>query len=226
MIRSVLIDIDNTLLDFAKSAEKAISTLFKEKQFEYNENVMPTFHRINDELWHQIEQKIITKQEMYGLRWKNVFSALGIDNYDSDKFELEFRSTLSGIAEPVDNAFGMLEYLYGKYKLYAASNSSYEHQIKRLTSSDMLRYFDDVFVSEKVGALKPAKEFFEFCQINTQSSSKDEMILIGDSITADILGGFDYGIKTVWYNPNGLEIPESPRPDYTINDLLEIKNIL
>ena len=52
------------------------------------------------------------------------------------------------------------------------------------------------------------------------------MIMIGDSITADISGGFDFGLKTIWFNPEELDTPETPCPDYTIKSLLEIKNIL
>ena len=225
MIKAVLIDIDNTLLDFCKSADKTIKMLFAEKGMTYNDNVFPTFYEINEGLWKKIERKELTKPELYTLRWKLVLEALHID-YDSDVMEQDFRSMLSGVAEPVDNVYEMLDYLKGKYKLYAASNSSYEHQIKRLTSSDMLKYFEDIFVSEKVGALKPAKEFFDVCLNEIGNVSLDEVIMIGDSLTADILGGNEYGIKTIWFNPENLEIPENPKPDYTINSLLDVKTIL
>ena len=102
----------------------------------------------------------------------------------------------------------------------------FQHQIKRLTKSDMLKYFDDIFVSEKVGALKPAKEFFDVCFKEMGSPSLDEVIMIGDSLTADILGGAEYGIKTIWFNPDGLKAPDSPKPNHIVNNLLEIKNIL
>lgn len=225
MIKAVLIDIDNTLLDFCKSANKTIKMLFDKKELTCTDEVFSVFHEINDGLWQRIERKELTKPEMYKLRWKLVLEALHID-YDSDLMEQEFRSTLSGVAEPVDNAYEMLEYLSRKYKLYAASNSSYEHQIKRLTSSDMLKYFEEIFVSEKVGALKPAKEFFDVCFSEIGDVNVDEVVMIGDSLTADILGGNEYGIKTIWFNPNYLEIPEQPKPDFTINSLLEVKNIL
>lgn len=225
MIKAVLIDIDNTMLDFCKSADKAIKILFKEKGLNYTDVVFPTFYEINEELWRRIERKELTKPELYKLRWKLIFEALQIE-YDSDVMEQDFRKILSGIAEPVDNVYEMLDYLKGKYKLYAASNSSYEHQIKRLTASDMLKYFDEIFVSEKVGALKPAKEFFDVCLNTIGDVSADEVVMIGDSLTADILGGNEYGIKTIWFNPNKLDIPENPKPDYTVNSLLEVKNIL
>ena len=225
MIKAILIDIDNTLLDFFKSSEKAIKILFEQKGVVYSEKVYTTFTEINEALWLQIEKKEITKPEMYKLRWKLILEKLNID-YDSDIMETDFRAILSGIAEPVKNAYEILEYLSKDYKLYAASNSSFEHQRKRLTQSDMLKFFNDLFVSEKVGALKPAKEFFDVCFSHLGNVTKDEVVMIGDSLSADILGGFNYGIKTIWFNPNSLENTSKATPDYIVNDLLEIKNVL
>ena len=225
MIKAVLIDIDNTLLDFLKSAKEAIKVIFESFGLEYTDNVFLTFDRINEGLWKQIEKKEITKQDMYKLRWKLILEELSVD-FDPDTMETAFRSTLSGIALPVDNAFELLDYLHGKYPLYAATNSSYEHQHKRLTKAGMLKYFDGLFVSERMGALKPAKEFFDVAFEEMGNIPPEDAILIGDSLTADILGGVNYGIKTVWYNPTNLPTPDHPRPDFTVSDLREIKDIL
>ncbi len=225
MIKAILIDIDNTLLDFTKSANKAIERCFIKYGLPYGKHVCTTFNEINEELWKQIERKELTKQEMYSLRWTRILNSLSID-FDGLKMEQVFRSTLSGIAEPVDNAYSLLQYLCKKYPLYAASNSSYEHQRMRMTQADMLKYFDKMFVSETVGALKPAKEFFDVCLKEIGNVSPEEVIMIGDSLTADILGGHNYGLKTIWFNPEENEIPNSPHPDYTVKSLLEIKEIL
>ena len=225
MIKAVLIDIDDTLLDFTKSAVKAIERCFEKYGLEYSEHVGKTFIEINEGLWKQIERKELTKQEMYGRRWTTIFKALNIDR-DGIEMEQFFRSTLSGIAEPVDNAYVLLDYLYGKYPLYAATNSSYQHQYNRLTSSDMLKYFEKLFVSENMGALKPAKEFFDKCLEEIGDILPSEIVMIGDSLTADISGGVAYGLKTIWFNPNNAKAPDDLTPDHTVNSLLEIKDIL
>lgn len=225
MIKAVLIDIDNTLLDFSKSAKKAIEIMFQNEGLVFNEHVFDTFNTINDALWIKIEKKEITKPQLYAMRWKTIFDELGIDR-DPQKAEASFRSILSGIAEPVDNAYSLLDYLHTKYKLYAATNSSFDHQIKRLTTSNMIGYFEELFVSERVGVPKPAKEFFDYCLNSIGNITPNETVLIGDSLTADIQGGFEYGLRTIWFNPNGQEIPDHPKPDHTVSSLLEIKNIL
>ena len=224
MIKAILIDIDDTLLDFGKSADKAIEICFAKHALPFSEHTTETFHRINDGLWKQIERKELTKTEMYGLRWPSVINELGLTLEGVD-LETEFRSTLSGIAIPVDGAYGLLDYLSAKYPLYAASNSSYAHQFKRMTESRMLKYFKKMFVSENVGALKPAKEFFEYCLKEIGDVAPNEVAIIGDSLTSDIKGGRDYGLTTIWFSPDN-NPPGDIVPDYTVHKLEEIKNIL
>lgn len=224
MIKAILIDIDDTLLDFGKSADKAIEICFAKHGLPFSEITTETFHKINDGLWKQIERKELTKTEMYGLRWPTILEALGLTLEGVD-LETEFRSTLSGIAIPVEGAYGMLDYLFEKYPLYAATNSSYAHQFKRMTESRMLKYFKKMFVSETVGALKPAKEFFDFCLKEIGGVAPNEVVIIGDSLTSDIKGGRDYGLTTVWFSPDGKSHGDVA-PDYTVQRLEEIKSIL
>ena len=52
------------------------------------------------------------------------------------------------------------------------------------------------------------------------------MLLIGDSLTTDILGGMKNGIDTCWFNPNDVPLPEEYKPTMTLNKLLELKRKL
>lgn len=45
------------------------------------------------------------------------------------------------------------------------------------------------------------------------------VLIVGDSLTSDIRGGMNAGIKTCWYNPRKLPVPASYRVDYDISDL-------
>ena len=108
MIKAVLIDIDNTLLDFMKSAKKSIRLCFEKEGLTFSEHVFSTFYEINEGLWKKIEKKELTKEEMYKLRWTTIFNALGIER-DGIEFEKLFRSTLSGIAETVPTVDGIIE---------------------------------------------------------------------------------------------------------------------
>ena len=81
-----------------------------------------------------------------------------------------------------------------------------------------------MFISEAVGAMKPSIEYFDYC-IGNANAIMDEIVLIGDSLTADIAGGRNAVIKTVWFNHDRTDIPENKIWDYYVESLDEIKNI-
>lgn len=225
MITNVLIDVDNTLLDFNKCAEEAIKIGFSKWNIEYNEKVFPVFLEVNDSLWQKIETGEIDKPTLYQLRWKTIFERLGIDA-DGPVFEQDFRNIFSESKEPVDGAYDILDYLSEKYTVSVASNASYWQQMKRLTNSDMLKYFANIFNSEQIGYPKPEKKFFDACFEKLGNIPKDEVIIIGDSLSADINGGAAYGIKTLWFNYGKIPVPKESKADFIVKSLDEIKNIL
>lgn len=159
------------------------------------------------------------------IRWNLVFDAFGIKGIDGPEFEEIFHDFLAVSAEPVSGAHELLTNLYGKYKLFATSNGPFKQQDFRLEKADMKKYFSGLFISEAVGAMKPSKEYFDYC-IENANAKKDEIVLIGDSLTADIAGGRNAGIKTVWFNHDRADIPENKIWDYYVESLDEIKNIL
>lgn len=225
MITTILLDVDNTLLDFNECAKVAIKEAFKSWGLNYNENVFPIFKEVNDILWCKIETGEIDKKTLYQLRWKTIFEKLGIVA-DGLAFEQDFRTLFSESKQPVEGAYEILEYLSGKYNLCVASNASYQQQLKRLNHADMMKYFKHIFNSEQLGAPKPEKTFFDACFERLGDVPKEEVIIIGDSLTADISGGVAYGIKTMWFNYDKIPVSDDIKADYIVHSLAEIKNYL
>ena len=225
MIKAVLIDIDNTLLDFHKCAPLAVKNAFNKYGIAYKEEYAPIFLKINDSLWQEIENGTLTREELFKIRFKRVFSTLDID-FNAEKIETEFRKELFNSAIAVDGAMDMLKYLSVKYKLYAASNGMSDQQINRLKIAGMFDYFTDFFLSEKLGYQKPDKRFFDGVFKALKGILPSEIALIGDSINADIKGGLSCGIFTVWYNHNKNAPSIEIKPNFTIESLSEINKIL
>lgn len=225
MIKAILLDVDNTLIDFNKSAEWSIRKCFEEYNLRFTDEIMPTFHRINDMVWHRLEKGELTKPELHRIRWQTIFNELGIKE-DGPTFEQKFMEYVPQAGIPVDGAKKLLEYLSENYIICYASNSSKGQQDIKLTKADMLKYAKHLFISDEIGFAKPAKEFFDACMERLNNISKEEVMLIGDSLTADIAGGVNYGIKTVWFNFKKESIPKDIKADYIVNDLSEIKQIL
>ena len=221
----LLIDLDNTLIDFNECARHSIINAFDELGFTYTEKVFETFICENIKIWKRLEKGEITKPQLRANRWNIILGKLGID-FDGTVIEEMFENGVARGAYPVEGAYDLLDYLYGKYQMYIVSNGFRFVQESRLKIGDFEKYFDGVFVSEDIGIPKPAKEFFDYCIENLNNPSKEDVLLIGDSISADITGGINYGIDTIWFNKNNEPLPENIAPTYTVRSLEEIKNIL
>ncbi len=228
-IKLIFIDIDNTLLDFDEYTKKSLEEGFKKFNISnYNDHVLETFHRENDILWQRLERKEISLKELRETRFDIIFHKLGID-FDGKTFEKFYSDALYESAIPIENSIGMLEYLSKKYILATASNGPYFQQLHRLEIADMKKYFTFFFISEKLGYSKPSKEFFieAFKEINLGKAneiSPNETLIVGDSLTSDMAGGRNYGIKTCFFDKHKKGI--KPDVDFAINDLEHIRNVL
>lgn len=225
MITTLLIDFDNTLVDFNKCAEYAMQTYFPDFGLEYRSGMIDIFIRTNDMLWKRLENGELTKTELRKTRWNLVFENIGI-SANGPEFEEVFENSIAETAFPVNGAEDLLEYLSERYRLCLVTNGFEKVQKNRLEISGFNRFFSRVFISENIGHQKPTKEFFDACFRELGNSVKNETILIGDSLSADIYGAFSYGIKSVWFNRKHEKPPAGFSPDYTVYSLEEIKKIL
>ncbi len=225
MKKIVLIDLDNTIIDFNECARHSIIGIFEKFNLLYNDNVFETFITENVKIWKRLEDGEIDKTYLRANRWNIILGKLGID-FDGPIIEDLFEKGVATGAYPVEGAYELLDYLKDKYDLYIVSNGFRFVQESRLKIGDFNKYFKDVFVSEDIGIQKPDIGFFNYCYEKIGSPPKSDIILIGDNIHADIKGGNDFGIDTVWFNKNGTTDNKGVVPTYTVSKLREIKEIL
>lgn len=225
MITTVFIDVDDTLLDFDKCAQRSIQKALEDINIPFDDSFFSVFTQVNNSLWEKLEKRRITKDELYSKRWDMIFERFGI-KYDGALFEKSFLYHLNNSAVCVPYANELLRYLYPRYTLCITSNAPHKQQLQRLKNADMLRYIYKVFTSEKIGIEKPDKKFFDACFAELGTVFAGEVMIIGDSLSADICGGAGYGMKTCWFNPRGNALTGSVKPDYIVSSLEEITNIL
>ena len=224
MIKAILIDVDNTLLDFNLSAGAAMKLCCGKFGIIFTEEFLPTFIAINDMLWRKIERGELTVEELHKIRWNTVFAALKV-SFDGPTFEREFIATLFHTAIPVDGAIDIVRYLSAKYVLCTASNAIHAQQMNRLKISGILPFIAHVFDSEEIGVKKPSPQFFEACLKALSPIKKDEIMLIGDSLSADIAGAENFGIRSIWFNRSN--VPKTDIKAFaTVTSLSDIKRIL
>ncbi len=225
MKKIILIDLDNTLIDFNECARHSIIDIFNKFNLSYSDNVFTTFITENVKIWKRLENGEITKAELRENRWNIILGKLGID-FDGHVVEDLFEKSVAKGAYAVDGAYELLDYLYPKYDLYIVSNGFRFVQESRLKIGNFDKYFKEIFVSEDIGIPKPATEFFDYCFEKLGNPEKDSVILIGDSLSADIKGGCNYGLETIWFNKNLESLPDEISPAYIVTQLKEITNIL
>lgn len=218
-------DLDNTIIDFNECARHSIMGIFEDLGFHYDENVFETFITENVKIWKRLERGEIDKPYLRANRWNIILGKLGIE-YDGTIIEERFENGVAKGAYPVEYAYELLEYLYSKYDLYVVSNGFRFVQESRVKIGKFDKYFKELFLSEDIGIQKPDIRFFDYCYEKIGCPPKEELILIGDSLSADIQGGINFNVETIWFNKNNEPQNDTIKPTYTVNHLKEIEKIL
>lgn len=221
----ILLDIDDTLLDFHADEKVALSRTLREVGVEPSDERINRYSEINKRMWERLEDGELTRMEVLVKRFELFFAELGIE---ASGFETQalYENYLSLDHHFMPHAIDLLEELYGKYPLYVVSNGTGKVQDGRIASSGIARYFEKIFISERMGANKPSREFFDSCFTMIDGFENDKTIIIGDSLTSDIRGGINAGIKTCWFNPRKMPAKPDIKPDYEISDLMELPALL
>lgn len=225
MIRTILFDLDNTLLDFTWAERIALSKTLQQFGIEPAENIVGRYQVLNRSQWELLELGKLTREQVKVRRYQLLFEEFGM-NVSAEEAAAVYERLLGIGHRFVEGAQELLEELYQKYDLYLVTNGTVGVQNGRLDSADMRKYFKGIFISEEIGFEKPGKEFFDRCFARMPEFRIEEALLVGDSLTADIRGGENTGVKTVWFNPKGLENHTNIKPDYEISRLSEIRKIL
>ena len=224
MFEYLFLDLDDTILDFHKAEHIAIGRVMEKFGVDPTEERRARYSEINKWHWHQLELGSMTRDEVLEGRFEAFFAELGIDvdRYAVARLYEEYLSQghwfLPGAEEAVDS-------LSKKYRLFLASNGTASVQKGRMTSANLYRFFEQVFVSQEIGHNKPSKEYFDICFSRIPGFDPEKAMMVGDSLTSDILGGIRAGMKTVWVNPNHKQ-PGDIHPDYQIEALHQLPALL
>ncbi|MCT4780609.1 MULTISPECIES: YjjG family noncanonical pyrimidine nucleotidase [Exiguobacterium] len=222
---TLLFDIDHTLLDFDATERSALRQLFEDEQLEWTEEREARYRTINQSLWKALERGEVTRNEVITSRFVTFFAEQG-RTVDGSQIDARYRTYLSRGTELIEGAIELLHVLKGKYQLYVVTNGVAVTQRARLRGSGLAPYFDGVFVSEETGYQKPMAAFFDYVFDRIPDATREQTMIIGDSLTADIQGGIMAGIATCWFNPTHAAAPAELMPTYTIERLDQLVTLL
>ena len=227
MIRAVLWDIDGTLLDFKAAERAAIRSCFAIFALgECTDAMLEEYSAINVRWWQALERGERTKPEILVERFKEFFRNHGIDPAAAEPFNREFQIRLGDTIVFPEGAMETVRALRGRVIQCAVTNGTKIAQQRKLRRSGLDTLLDRIFISEDLGAEKPSPTFFDRVFEALPDVSRAEALIVGDSLTSDIRGGINAGVRTVWYDPWGREAPAELRIDHRIRSLREVPALL
>ncbi len=221
----VLFDADHTLFDFDKASEEALSDVLRQNGDVWNEGMYADYKRINTQCWHEHEQGLIDRDTLVYERFSRYFKFRNLD-LDPVETQEKYLHLLGSKPYLMPGADEVMTYLKGNVGLGYITNGLAQVQRPRMEMIGWDKRFDVIVIAGEIGHSKPHQAYFQHVHEMIGSPDPGEVLVIGDSLTADISGATSFGYKACWYNPQNLSCNVDPGPDYTIVHLSEIKSVL
>lgn len=227
MIKVILWDMDATLLDFLAAEKAAIRTCFEIYGLgECTDEMIGRYSKINRRYWEMLERGEMSKPEILVKRFQEFFASEGIETNCEKEFNSSYQIALGDTICFRDDSYQLVEKLKDDYRQFIVTNGTFVAQERKLKKSGFGQLVEDVFISELIGYEKPAAGFFDHVFEKIGEYKKEEVMIVGDSLTSDMQGGNNAGIVCCWYNPNHLENTKDVNINYEIDNLWQIEEIL
>ena len=217
----ILFDADETLFHF--DAFKGMQLMFERMGVTFTHDDFEQYQQINKPLWVDYQNGTITADDIKHIRFKGYAEQL---NTTTSAMNSAFLEAMADICSMIPYARELLEALSGKAKLGIITNGFTELQQVRLAKMGLSDVFDLVVISEQVGVAKPDAGIFSYAMAQMGQPCKSKVLMVGDNLHSDVLGGANYGIDTCWLNCTQQPSCQEIEPSYTVTCLKELKSIL
>jgi putative hydrolase of the HAD superfamily len=224
-ITDVFFDLDHTLWDFDRNSQMAFDRIFKNRFPEIKiQDFIAKYAPINQECWKLYQNDKITHLELRYNRLKFSFDALNIDISDENINQIanDYIEFLTDNNHLFDGAIEVLDYLRTKYRLHIITNGFANVQDKKINNALLSGYFQTITNSELAGVKKPNSIIFDYA-VNVAKASKQNSVMIGDCLDADVNGALNAGLDAIFFNDKKVTVPDNIKQ---INHLLELKKYL
>ena len=223
---TLLMDADETLLDFCRSEGFALSDTLEKYGIAMTPDIQHAYHEINRSLWQQLERGEILRERLKVQRFEELFNSIGAVGIDAAAFNEQYMTTLGTRGFLLDGALELVEALSQRYRICIITNGTACVQHTRLADSGLMQFINGLFISQEIGADKPSPVFFDAVLNALGNPDKRDLLVIGDSLTSDIRGGLLSGIDTCWYAPHGDMPPDDIVPTYVVHSFDELLSLL
>ncbi len=221
----LLLDADGTLFDYERAEAAALAQAFADSGLPYDPRSQELYKELNQEMWLVFERGEISAEVLRVERFRRLFDALDLA-CAAEPFSERYLVRLGERADLIQGAEALLATLHGRVGMVLITNGLQHVQRSRLAHSTLSRYLTDIVISEEVGVAKPDPRIFDAAFEVMGRPARQEVLIVGDSLTSDIRGGNRYGIDTCWYNPQGLPHAPGIKVVYEIRALDELLGII
>ncbi len=226
--RHLFFDLDHTLWDFETNANETLATLFERHHLARHGIGLDAFSRVyndvNHALWRLYQANKVTQTQLREVRFVRTLAKLGVDAADvPPTLSADFTDILPQKSAVFPHTYETLDYLRGKYTLHLITNGFEDVQHRKLASSNLTQYFDQVITSEHTGCLKPDPRMFAHA-LQAAGATAAESLMIGDNLECDVLGAYNAGIDQVYFNP--AKRRHFAQTTYEISSLDELRGFL
>ena len=217
----IFFDADETLFHF--DAFKGMQLMFSRKGVDFTAQDFATYQEVNKPLWVDYQNGDITADQLKHTRFDSWAQRL---NTTPEELNSAFLEAMADICDVLPGAKELMEAITGKAKVGIITNGFTDLQAIRLARTGMDSYIDQVIISEEVGTAKPDSIIFEHALQRAGNPCKSKVLMVGDNLHSDILGGINFGIDTCWLNPHGAMATDGINPHYTVSSLTELQAML
>jgi 2-haloacid dehalogenase len=225
----LLFDADGTLFDFDSAEAQALQLTLNEASDHLGPQDLAAyrmvFKRINGDLWRLFEDGGISQDTLKVARFAKLVDETGLSG-DPQAMSAMYLANLALNSDLLPGAESVLETLSGHFQMAIITNGLKAVQLSRFGRATITSHFAAVIISEEVGAAKPDPRIFDVAFDEMDQPKREEVLIIGDSLTSDIAGGINYGIDTCWYNPQGRPRPAGMVIHYEVQNLFQLPKLL
>ncbi len=223
----LLLDVDNTLLDFDAAERQALTDTLMHYELPHDEAALDVYHRVNRQLWDRLAKGELTKNKLFSIRFGQYLKAMELpDNGKGREMNEYYEDQLANHADLIPGALTALHELAEVATLAIVSNGGYKVQKSRIDASGLERFMDGIYISEKVGATKPNPKIYEAALRDLGITNRSRVLVVGDDLLADIRGGKNAGLDTCWVNFSGAENQTGIEPKYTVDSYESLYQIV
>ncbi len=222
----LLFDADNTLLDFSQACRDAFWQSFQDFKIKCSDEIFEVYEEINKEVWKRFEKGEIDSVTLRSLRFSLLFQEIRIGHINAFLFNKSFLENLVHVSELYNGVKELLTSLKTEHKISIVTNGLKEVQRPRLSRLAITDFFDSIIVSDEIGVAKPDERYFEHVMKTIPTPpSKDQILMIGDNLHSDIIGGKNFGLDTCWIT-HGRENNTGIDPTFSIEKVHDIVDYL